>query len=288
MSKAIRLILLVVATIFLVLVSLQSLAVATKGSHADMATVANKLNKVIPGSAANTSNDVPKIISQLDDLPLVDNQDIYAEDDPGSLVTMYLTIREGNSLENTNHTWQQVNDATKFFFEHMAQTTVPKAEAILQVGDEHGPLPNGFGYGETVANSTVQIRGGSSSMYAQKSYKIELFDGGGDWRGQTTIALNKHWGDLTRARAKLTFDLLKSIPNVVSLRTQYVHLYVKDETATPPETAYRDYGLYTQIEQPNRRFLRNHLLDRYGQLYKATFFEFFRYPDKIRAADDPL
>jgi spore coat protein H len=49
-----------------------------------------------------------------------------------------------------------------------------------------------------------------------------------------------------------------------------------------------DYGLFTQVEQPNRKYLRNHLLDPDGHLYKATFFEFFRYPDQIRLADDPL
>lgn len=48
-----------------------------------------------------------------------------------------------------------------------------------------------------------------------------------------------------------------------------------------------DYGLYTQVEQPNKRFLRNHGLDEYGQLYKASMFEFFRYPDALKLADDP-
>jgi spore coat protein H len=63
---------------------------------------------------------------------------------------------------------------------------------------------------------------------------------------------------------------------------------VKDETADPPKVTFVDYGLFTQVEQPNRKFLRSHLLDQNGQLYKATFFEFFRYPDQIRMADDPL
>jgi spore coat protein H len=75
---------------------------------------------------------------------------------------------------------------------------------------------------------------------------------------------------------------------MASLRTQFVRLFVKDETTDPPKITYVDYGLYTQVEQPNRKFLKSHLLDPNGQLYKATFFEFFRYPDQIRLVDDPL
>jgi spore coat protein H len=122
----------------------------------------------------------------------------------------------------------------------------------------------------------------------QKSYKIELFQNAGKWRGQTTIALNKHIFDPSRVRNKLNFDLIKQIPNMVSLRTQFVHLYVKDETADPVDTAYADYGLFTQVELPNQKFLKSHLLDSDGQLYKTTEFEFFRYPDQIRLVDDPL
>ncbi len=81
---------------------------------------------------------------------------------------------------------------------------------------------------------------------------------------------------------------MKYIPDIVSLRTQFVQLYVKDETTDPPGETFIDYGLFTQIEQPNRGFLRNHHLDQDGQLYKPSSFEFFRYPDQIRLANDPL
>src|SRR6185369_6918071 len=116
----------------------------------------------------------------------------------------------------------------------------------------------------------------------QKSFKIELKKGEGTWRGQRTIALNKHVFDPSRVRNKLNFDLLKQVPNMVSLRTQFVHLYVKDETSDPWRSNFEDYGLFTQIELPDKTFLKAHLLDPKGQLYKTTFFEFDRYPDQIR------
>jgi spore coat protein H len=75
---------------------------------------------------------------------------------------------------------------------------------------------------------------------------------------------------------------------MLSLRTQFVHLYVKDETSVPPQTKFEDYGLFTQIEQPNKKYLKSRLLDPNGQLYKATFFEFNRYPEDIRLVTDPL
>jgi len=223
--------------------------------------------------------------SGIESLPLEDNKGLYEFDDPSSIVYMYITVRKGDDSNNTNSTWGEVNDFTKWLNDSLE---VGKAEVILQVGDENGPLPTELGYGATVPNATIQIRGNSTSAMPQKSYKIELRQSAGEWRGQTTINLNKHIFDPTRARNKLSFDLLKELPDITSLRTQYVRLFVKDETTNPPKITYVDYGLFTQIEQPNKKFLRNHLLDPNGQLYKATFFEFLRYPEEIRAADDPL
>ena len=231
---------------------------------------------------------VVEVVPEIDNLPLQDNLSIYQFDDSSSVVYMYITVRKGNSSDNSNHTWGEVNDFTKWLNGRPFDVVVGKAEVILQIGDESGPLPNEVGYAETVPNATVQIRGNSTSAKAQKSYKIELRSRAGEWRGQTTINLNKQFSDTTRTRNKLSFDLIKQIPNMVSLRTQFVRLFVKDETTDPPKITFVDYGLYTQVEQPNKKFLRSHLLDSDGQLYKATFFEFHQYPDQIRLADDPL
>lgn len=223
----------------------------------------------------------------INNLPLRDNPAVYWRDDPTSVVTMYITVRKGNPGEKTDNSWEMVNQATKFFFAENRNVEVPKAEVIFQVGDENGPQVGEFGYGDKVPNATIQIRGNSSSLRAQKSYAIRLNKSTAGWRGQYTIALNKHVGDPTRVKNKLNFDLLKTIPDLTSLRTQFVHLYVKDETADPPSAKFVDYGLFTQTEQPNRTFLRAHGLDPNAHFYKAMFFEFFRYPDVILATDDP-
>ena len=260
--------------------SLQSLSVESSINKPVQPTT-----QVLPSPTPLSFDEVPSI----DNLPLRDNLDIYKDDDPGSVVTMYVTVRKGNISDNTDYTWKEVNAFTKVFdLNNGIPPIVGKAEVILQIGDETGPLPGEVGYGAVVSNATIQVRGFTTSESPQKGYKIELLSGADTWRGQATIDLNKHPYDITRVRNKLNFDLIKQIPNMTSLRTQFVHLYVKDETKMSWDTNFVDYGLFTQVEQPNGRFLMAHLLDPEGQLYKVTYFEFFRHKETIRLADDPL
>lgn len=216
---------------------------------------------------------------------LRDNKLLYASDDEGSVVTMYLTVRRGNTAEGTDHSWEEINRYSVYDYDAMGVDRY-QVEAILQVGDENGPVSGELGYGERAANATVQIRGQTSSRNAQKNYKIKLKDNKGTWRGQQTIALNKHQTDGLRFRNKLGFDLLKGLDETMSLRTQFVHLYVKDETEGAAED-FVDYGLYTQVEQLNKTALRAHGLDKNGHLYKINSFEFYRYEDVIRTRQDP-
>jgi spore coat protein H len=81
------------------------------------------------------------------------------------------------------------------------------------------------------------------------------------------------------------FDLLSGIDQLMSLRTNFVHLYVNDLT-DGSDDGFEDYGLYTQVEQLNKTALKNHGLDRTGHLYKINFFEFFRYEDVIKLNTD--
>lgn len=233
-------------------------------------------------SAAATVAKAP--LPSVTDYHLRDNDSLYLDHDRTSVVTMYLTIGPGNSEEGTDHTWQEVNSLSAYYYEEHG---IPRYQvsALLQVGDENGPLAGEVGYGQQVPNATVQIRGQTSSRNAQKNYKIELKDNKGFWNDQRTINLNKHMTDGLRFRNKLMYDLMCEIPQIISLRTQFVHLYVKDAAAG--ETEFSDYGLYTQVEQLNRRGMRAHNLDRNGHLYKINHFEFYRYEDVIKTTDDP-
>ncbi len=225
-------------------------------------------------------------VVDINDVTLQDDKTVYADDDDGSIVTMYLTVRRGNSADNTDYSWAQVNQYSIYDYVEMGVERYG-VEAILQVGDENGPLAGELGYKALVPNATVNIRGATTSKIAQKSYKISLKDNAGTWRNQKTIALNKHVFDITRFRNKLSYDYIKQIPDMMGLRTQFVHLYVKDETSGASNAKFVDYGLFTQVEQPNTRYLKNHGLDSGGQFYKATFFEFLRYEGQLELITDP-
>lgn len=222
----------------------------------------------------------------VDDVKVQDSSAVYDSDDDDSVVAMYLTVSQGNETDNTNHTWEDVNSHSVYYYEEKGIDRYA-VEGILQVGDENGPVAGAFGYGEFSPNCTVQIRGKTSTRSPQKSYKISIRKNEGYWREQRTIALNKHVYDSTRFRNKLSYDLLKTIPDAFSARTQFVHLYVKDTTENNQKAKFEDYGLYTQVEQINKTYLRNHGLDENGQLYKANMFEFMRYADAIKESTDP-
>lgn len=218
------------------------------------------------------------------EIPLVDNKAIYEEDDETSVVTMYLTVKQGNEADHTNHTWTEVNTYSAYYYaDHGLERY--NCDAILQVGDENGPVEGEFGYGEAVPNAAVQVRGQSSSRSRQKNYKVRIKEGKGSWRGQRTLALNKHGADPVRFRNKLAYDLMKEIPRMMSARTQFVHLYVKDETKGG-NGEFTDYGLYTQVEQMNRTYLKNHGLDHKGHLYKVNFFEWLVYDAVMKKETD--
>lgn len=223
--------------------------------------------------------------TELNSVHLRDNPELYTVYDDSGVVTMYLTVSRGNDSENTNHSWAQINHYSAYDYEAMG---VPRYQvnALLQVGDENGPLPGELGYGVEAPNATVQIRGQTSSRYTKKNYKIKLKKNKGTWRGQRTIALNKHQQDGLRFRNKMAYDLIKGIDQMMGLRTQFVHLYVKDLTDSDTG-AFVDYGLYTQVEQLNKTALKAHGLDSTGQLYKVNFFEFYRYEDAIKLTTDP-
>lgn len=209
---------------------------------------------------------------------------LYENQDNTSVVTMYLTVTTGNKSDNTEHTWTQINSYSVYDYEEMGVERYA-VNGLLQVGDEKGPVEGELGYGQNVPNATVTIRGQSSSRNAQKNYKITIRDDKGMWNDQKVINLNKHMSDFPRFSNKLCYDLQSGLPDLISLRTQFVHLYVRDMTEGG-NGVFEDYGLYTQVEQLNKRALKSHGLDRNGQLYKINFFEFYRYEDVIMPKND--
>lgn len=212
------------------------------------------------------------------DKPLTEDRNVYLADEKTPIVDFYVTVRKD---EDNLTTFYQLNHAPPENPEEL------KVKVIFQEGTAEGPRPDLFGYGEKLENGVLTTRGQTTRFSPQKSYKIKLMNRAGLWRNQEVINLNKHPFDATRIRNKLSFDYFRLIPDMTSLRTQFVHLHVKDETANPPETSFKSYGFYTQIEQANKRFLGAHGLDPNGYLYKPKFFEFYRSENELRDVTDP-
>ncbi len=245
---------------------------------ADSGVISLLTQEIVEGDNGTSSEETDEKSGHLRDKSL-----LYTHDN--GVVTMYLTVNKGNKSEGTDHTWEEINTYSAYDYQEWGVDRY-KVEALLQVGTEAGISPGNLGYGRSAPNATVQVRGQTSSRNVQKNYKIELKNDTGDWNGQTTIALNKHQTDGLRFRNRLGFEMLTGIDQLLSLRTTFVHLYVNDLT-DGSDDGFEDYGLYTQVEQLNKKALRAHGLDRNGHLYKVNFFEFFRYEDAIKLASDP-
>ncbi|MDQ8736274.1 exopolysaccharide Pel transporter PelG [Paenibacillus sp. LHD-38] len=236
-----------------------------------------------PDSQAGANNGGPDAPKAVQKSGLTEDKKLYERDIDTSIIPMYVTILSEDAEQQQPLTWYSLNRIR----ERMAEGDL---NVIVQEGsaDGSGPKSGMFGYGMSDANGKISLRGNSSRYASQRSYKIKLNDQAGLWHDQRTLNLNKHAFDPSRIRNKLSFDMIETLPNITSLRSQFVQLYVKDlSEGGIAEQPFEDYGLYTHIEQPNEMFLKNHWLDPYGQLYKAVMFEFFRYPDEIKSQSDP-
>lgn len=236
----------------------------------------------VPAEAAPAVQAVPR--ETLSEGNIRDNDALYEGSDPTSVISMYLTVSTGNEADSSDHTWAEVNAHSTYYYDDLGIDRY-KVEGILQIDDGSGLGEGSYGYGETVPNVTVQVRGQTSSRDASKNYKIRIKAGKEEYDGQRTLALNKHVSDPYRFLNKMCYDLLADIPQLISARTQFVRLYVKDTTVGGSGN-YVDYGLYTMVEQINRTYLKNHGLDDRGKLYKVNMFEWHDYDEIMAVGDD--
>jgi len=211
------------------------------------------------------------------DYKLKDDKRLYERDQDDSLKALYITVLPTKEA-NSSFDWYALN-------RQVDKELGKPLDIIVQEGlpDGSGPKPGMFEHDATAANASIAVRGNSAWSRVQKSYKLDLYDETGLYMDQRTLNLNKHIDDLSRLRNKLSFDLMEKIPDMTSLRTQFVRVYVKDLSTGTKQAPYVDYGLYTNVEQPNKRFLKAHMLDPNAYLYKVKFFEFHRYPDQIKS-----
>lgn len=215
---------------------------------------------------------------------LVENKSVYNRYDFDQVEHVYITIFHQQEISENDLTFHELDESYKEFTNLDGG---PDLQILFQTGSEQGPSANGFTKGIDKTNATIELRGRSSRLESQKSYKIRLKDSAGLWYGQSVLNLNKHKDDRTRVRNKLAFDYFTQFDDIISLRTNFVELHVKDQTEDPTNDTFESYGLYTHVEQLNEEALAARELNTGGQLYKVENFEFLRYPDALKLADDP-
>lgn len=98
----------------------------------------------VASASASTGAEEKAPRTEPNSVHLRDNPELYTVYDDSGVVTMYLTVSRGNDSENTNHSWAQINHYSAYDYAAMG---VPRYQvnALLQVGDENGPLPRGAG-----------------------------------------------------------------------------------------------------------------------------------------------
>ena len=217
-------------------------------------------------------------------MALKDKDDLY--ETPLAEPVLYLTVGLNSRYDNTGfYSWNDINSHDLSWYEINNQD-IHYCEALVQFGNEESPQSTSFGYGNFSPNATVRLIGQKASKRPQKSYKVKINSGSGSISGIKNFNLNKSFGDPFRFLNRLSYDLLTEIDPLMSLRSSFVHLYVKDKSLGDDQL-FVDYGLYTMTESINKRYLSNRELDSTGELYEIENFDFRRHEDVIMQPTDP-
>lgn len=129
-------------------------------------------------------------------------------------------------------------------------------------------------------NAAIKQRGDSSRQSDQKSYAVTMEKNLPLWRNERRLQLNKHPFDPVRIRNKISFDLMKDVVHLNSLRTQFVNLTIEDEGLV------QDYGLFTHVEHVTKQYLTNRGYNADSPIYKTVNFDFTRLEDRLRLNED--
>ena len=172
------------------------------------------------------------------------------------------------------------------FGKHVARdhTYNPTLNCNVQIVGEDAKLDPLINLDEK--NATIRVRGNSSRGATYKSYKVKLSEEAGEFQGQTILNLNKHSGDYSKITTKFCTDVLQGMEDMVSYRTNFMRVWIRDASLPKAEQEFKYYGLFTHIEQPNKRFLEARGLSANCEMYKARDFSFQR-REELKDVDDP-
>ena len=249
----------------LIVASIALSLVACGGGGGDTATTnttpAPTPTPVIPVTPIVPSNSV---FASEEAVAVKDDPAVYAVEENKVIKASIVTTDGAYTFKNVNE-----DDGTAL--------VAPEIDAHLEVA---GSYPNDG----KANNATLRLRGKSSRLASQKSYRVKLLKDMPAWRSEGTLQLNKHPFDLTRVRNKLAFDLFRDIPHIPSLRTQFMQVSITNKDKNGAQYASADYGLFTHVEKLGTHYLKKRNLATGSNLYKVENFE-FRLSDALKLDD---
>ena len=198
----------------------------------------------------------PALPSDLNDVEAVYRQDGYGEDDVVRIDVRTVTVpgpctEEDESGCTLDDIIADTNSNDRF---------KPDVDVHFSAGD--------YPDDGTSANAQLRQRGGFTRFAPQKSFRIRLDDKDAPWRTERKILLNKHPYDPSRIHNALAMELLATVPHLLAFRTQFTELWIDDGAGAV------DYGMFTQIEEPDDRWLERRGFEADGRLYKPELFRF--------------
>lgn len=228
--------------------------------------------------AANALADWDVSQSAMNGAPLEEDKSIY--EDNANIYDVYISAfptkdESGNMLDLSAFGLHTARD-------HDYNPVLNCNIQILPEGEKPDPLLD-----LDSKNATIQVRGNSARGDTYKSYRVKLSDEAGTFFGQKTLNINKHSTDVSKVTTKLCTDLLAGIPNIAGYRTYFMRLWIRDASKPEDEQEFEYFGLYTEIEQPNKTYLEAHGLSSSASMYKARDFSFAS-RDELRDVNDPL
>ena len=209
--------------------------------------------------------------------PLKEDKSIYGEPD-NSIYDVYISV-----FPTKDESGEMIDFSS--FEKHTSRdhTYNPTLNCNIQIMKEDENLDPFINL--DTKNATIRVRGNSSRGDLYKSYKVKLSDEADSFMGQKTLNINKHSEDVTKIATKMETELLAGIDNIASYRTYFMRLWIRDTSLPKEEQEFKYYGLYTEIEQPNKAYLEARGLSSSGSMYKARNFS-FHLDDALKDVDD--
>lgn len=155
------------------------------------------------------------------------------------------------------------------FYQAVGSSLVNGEKPVYQISIYDGE--SSLGSADEPARGTLKIKGNGSYISYYRSFKVTLSDDV-EYAGQRVFQLYKCPEDTIKITMKLGSDLFSLFDDIVSTKTEFVHLYLKDDSSGSSD--FIDYGLYTMAENPGGKYLKTHGLDRNGELYEIKDFDF--------------